>query len=260
MRFSILAGHLLFGVNLVSATAIERTTSELVNSTACSNVHILIARGTTESYPGSLSTLAELITANNKDTTYENLVYPATDETSTDSYHIGKTVVRKQLTSFVERCGHSDSKLVVLAYSQGAMVIADTLAGGGGDSTLGNMTDPISFDIGKHSKIAKFYAHGRGANRSDAVDALVLYGDPRHAPYQPYNQGLNTFNVTGKYPRAEFQVQHLTDNYGHMIHDFCNVGDPVCASGSNITAHMVYPDIWDQTAANWVQSVLEKAR
>lgn len=32
------------------------------------------------------------------------------------------------------------------------MVIADTLAGGGGDSTLGNLTAPIDYDIGKHSK------------------------------------------------------------------------------------------------------------
>lgn len=32
------------------------------------------------------------------------------------------------------------------------MVIADTLAGGGGDSTLGNLNAPIDYDIGKHSK------------------------------------------------------------------------------------------------------------
>ncbi|KAJ5934831.1 hypothetical protein N7466_004378 [Penicillium verhagenii] len=237
---STIATSLLLGSQLAAAGLIQRETTQLVNSTACSNVHILIARGTTETYPGSLETLAELITANNADTTYENLVYPATSETTTDSYHVGKKAARKQLTSFVERCGHTDSKLVVLAYSQGAMIIADTLAGGGGDSTLGNLTAPIDYDIGKH------------------IDALVLYGDPRHAPNQPYNQGYETFNVTGKYPRPEFQVRYLTEHYGKVIHDFCNVNDPVCASGTNLTAHLVYPEIWDTTAAGWVQSVLDK--
>ncbi|KAJ6083891.1 hypothetical protein N7486_010691 [Penicillium sp. IBT 16267x] len=232
MFASTIATSLLLGSQLTTATLIQRETTQLVNSTACSNVHILIASGTTESYPGSLETLVELITANNPDTTYENLAYPPTSETTTDSYHVGKKAARKQLTSFVERCGHTDSQLVVLAYSQGAMVIADILAGGGGDSTLGNLTAPIDHDIGKH------------------VTAFVLYGDPRHAPYQPYNQGHETFNVTG--------VRYLTEHYGNVIHDYCNANDPVCASGTNITAHLVYPEIWDTTAAGWVQSVLDK--
>lgn len=115
---STIATSLLLGSQIAAATLIQRETTQLVNSTACSNVHILIARGTTESYPGSLETLAELITVNNQDTTYENLVYPATDETTTNSYHVGKQAARKQLTSFVERCGHTNSQLVVLAYSQ----------------------------------------------------------------------------------------------------------------------------------------------
>ncbi|KAJ5761784.1 uncharacterized protein N7511_005166 [Penicillium nucicola] len=240
MRLATITACLLFGYSATS-TVIESSALSLSNSTICADVHILIARGTTESYPGSLSTLAELITSKNENTTYENLIYPATDETTTNSYHVGIKAARKQLTSFVERCGHTGSKLVILAYSQGAMVIADTLAGGGGDSTLGNLTAPIGLDLGKH------------------IDAVVFYGDPRHAPNQPYNQGLGTFNVTGKYPRREDQVQYLTRHYGHVIHDFCNVGDPVCASGSNLTAHMVYPDIWDKTAVSWVQSVLERS-
>lgn len=86
------------------------------------------------------------------------------------------------------------------------MVIADTLAGGGGDSTLGNLTAPIDYDIGKHSKDTFLSSRFTSILQehiqiltviSRAVTALVLYGDPRHAPYQPYNQGYETFNVTG---------------------------------------------------------------
>ncbi|KAJ5949573.1 hypothetical protein N7454_001157 [Penicillium verhagenii] len=243
---STITTSLLLGSQLAAAGLIQRETTQLVNSTACSNVHILIARGTTETYPGSLETLAELITANNADTTYENLVYPATSETTTDSYHVGKKAARKQLTRsvfyFNDQLPYMLADWLTFFYwmKQGAMVIADTLAGGGGDSTLGNLTAPIDYDIGEH------------------IDALVLYGDPRHAPNQPYNQGYETFNVTGKYPRPEFQVRYLTEHYGKVIHDFCNVNDPVCASGTNLTAHLVYPEIWDKTAAGWVQSVLDK--
>ncbi|KAL2827216.1 carbohydrate esterase family 5 protein [Aspergillus cavernicola] len=174
MHLAMILSSMLFNSHLATATGIQHSDTRLVNSTDCSNVHLLIARGTTEPYSGSLVALAESIAANNKYTTYEDLIYPATDETSTDSYHVGKNAARKQLTSFAKRCGHTDSKLV-------------------------------------------------------------------------------------KYPRPEFQVEHLTKYYGHVIHDFCNVGYPVCASGSNLTAHLVYTDVWDTTAARWVQSVLDKA-
>ena len=61
-----------------------------------------------------------------------------------------------------------------------------------------------------------------------------------------------------KYPRPAFQVRYLTEHYGNMIHGYCNANDPVCASGTNLTAHLGYPEIWDTTAAGWVQSVLDK--
>lgn len=118
MHFLATVASLLIGSRLAIATSIERATTQLVNSTACGNVHIMIARGTTESYPGSLETLAELITGNNDQTTYENIIYPATDETTTNSYHIGKKAVGKQLADYVKRCENTESKLVVLAYSQ----------------------------------------------------------------------------------------------------------------------------------------------
>lgn len=159
------------------------------------------------------------------------------------------------------------------------MIVADALAGGGGDDILGNLTAPIDFQIGKHSMLRMSIWVSLLTFELFIVDALVLYGDPRHAPHQPYDEGFNTSSVTGvshdlylsslctiinpsqtqKYPRPKFQVQHLTKYYGNVIQDYCNVGDPVCASGDNITAHLVYPEIWDTTAAAWVQGMLDKA-
>lgn len=125
------------------------TQRDLVNSTACADIHLILARGTTESEPGSLETLAELITDNNPGTDYENVNYPATDETTTDSYFEGIVAATNQFTAYAELC--LDSQIVVLAYSQGAMVIGDMLVGGGGDpdGILGNATAPsLSYDLG----------------------------------------------------------------------------------------------------------------
>lgn len=105
---------LLFAAQTLGSPA--SASAALVNSTACAPVHIIIARGTTESYPGTLSSLAELVTEANPGTDYESVIYPATQETSTDSYIIGRGASREQLTAYVERCPRS--KVVVLAYSQ----------------------------------------------------------------------------------------------------------------------------------------------
>ncbi|ATZ51287.1 hypothetical protein BCIN_06g07010 [Botrytis cinerea B05.10] len=221
----------------LAAARITHQSRALVNSTACAPVHLILARGTTEGYPGTLKTLAELITDANPGTDYESVIYPATDETSTNSYAEGLLAARNQFTAYAELC--EDSKIVFLAYSQGAMVVGDMLAGGGGDTILGagNGSLPISSKIG------------------DRMTALVLYGDPRHIPNESFDVGNN--NVTGKYPRTASQISVIENQYSSKIADYCNIGDPVCASGNNITAHGVYPQTWDTTAAAWVQTILD---
>ncbi|KAF7935577.1 hypothetical protein EAE99_002557 [Botrytis elliptica] len=208
-----------------------------VNSTVCAPVHLIIARGTTESYPGTLESLAGLITDANPGTDYESVIYPATDETSTNSYAEGLVAAQDQFTAYAESC--EDSKIIFLAYSQGAMVVGDMLAGGGGDEILGagNGSLPINSKVGER------------------MTALVLYGDPRHIPNESFDVGNN--NVTGKYPRTASQISVFENQYASKIADYCNVDDPVCASGTNLTAHLVYPQNWDITAAAWVQTMLK---
>lgn len=100
----------------LAAARITHQSRALVNSTACAPVHLILARGTTEGYPGTLKTLAELITDANPGTDYESVIYPATDETSTNSYAEGLLAARNQFTAYAELC--EDSKIVFLAYSQ----------------------------------------------------------------------------------------------------------------------------------------------
>jgi acetylxylan esterase len=132
----------------MAATGVRAT---LVNTTDCSDVHFILARGTTESYPGSTYSLAELVYENlTVSANYEDIIYPAVDETTSDSYFVGRAAVGRQVTAYATSC--PDSRIVLISYSQGAMIVGDALVGGGGNSILGNTTEPlISESVSKHS-------------------------------------------------------------------------------------------------------------
>ena len=113
----------------------------------------MLARGTTESYPGTTYSMAELVAENTTlSSNYENIIYPAVDESGSDSYFIGRAAVGGQVNAYAKACPRS--KIVLISYSQGAMIVGDALAGGGGDSTLGSATEPlISQEVSNHSMI-----------------------------------------------------------------------------------------------------------
>lgn len=72
-------------------------------------------------------------------------------ETSSDSHFVGRAAVGEEITRYVQSC--PDSNIILLSYSQGAMIVGDALAGGGGNATLGNATEPvISRSVGQNSK------------------------------------------------------------------------------------------------------------
>ncbi|GME37395.1 Cutinase [Neofusicoccum parvum] len=200
--------------------------------TSCSAVHILIARGTTEEYPGDMGSLANLIIANNDDADYEDIIYPATFNYISSTQQ-GMQASMSQLTTYVEAC--PDSKIILLGYSQGAHVTGDALSGGGG-SGLGAATDPVSTDIGEH------------------VTAVVWYGDPRHVAGQSYDEGTATED--GLYPRTAAQLAILNQYYAAKIRSYCDEGDPFCAGGTSVSVHGEYPENYDEEAAAWVQTLL----
>ena len=83
---------------------------------ACADVHLFLARGTTEGYPGLLGSLATMVTDSINGSTYENIMYPATQEGETPSYQEGIANGTAQVQSYAAAC--PDSKLVLLGYSQ----------------------------------------------------------------------------------------------------------------------------------------------
>ena len=58
-------------------------------------------------------------------------------------------------------------------------------------------------------------------NLAPRVKAVVVYGNPLRL----YGKTINT----------------ASSLYGPKAKEFCNLGDPVCANGSNVLAHLTYP-------------------
>lgn len=152
MRFS--RATLGLGViGVASARAQEFSTRQELNTT-CDRIHYIVARGTTEGYPGSLGSLVDILLAKFPNSNYEDIIYPATQETSTDSYWQGLANGTQQIQSYADNC--PDSKIVIMGYSQGALVVGDILAGGGNDSELGNMTTPPYIDFATYGQRGKW--------------------------------------------------------------------------------------------------------
>ncbi|KAJ0383521.1 hypothetical protein COL922a_010319 [Colletotrichum nupharicola] len=124
-------------------------------NTICADIHYFEARGTTLSYPGSLITIINPLMEAFPNSNYADIVYPATDETGSDSYFQGVSNGAKQITEYAQSC--PKAKIVLLGYSQGAMVLGDVLAGGGDNRILGNLTQPSinSSTVGQQSKDVK---------------------------------------------------------------------------------------------------------
>jgi hypothetical protein len=104
-------------------------------SSDCSPYHVFITRGSDEPYPGRLGNVTSQICKELGDCTFENIEYPAkstawgADEWC-QSAGKGAANGQGQLKAYAEKC--SDSKLILLGYSQGGSVAQDILGGGGG--------------------------------------------------------------------------------------------------------------------------------
>ncbi|KAH8653681.1 Alpha/Beta hydrolase protein [Xylariales sp. PMI_506] len=220
---------ILAGFTLPLAIAVQ------VQKRACADVHLMLARGTTESYPGLLGSVTDLVTAAIPNSDYEDIIYPATQEGATPSYEEGIANGTAQLAAYAVAC--PEAKIALLGYSQGAMVVSDMLAGSGDNGTLGDI-----------------YPATVNSTLGSRVSAVMLYGDPRHMPNQTYNTG--DVAATGKYPRTEIQLATLAQ-YADRMQDYCDTLDGVCdAKGTNLSAHLAYATIWDSTSSKWLETVL----
>ncbi|KAG5933105.1 hypothetical protein E4U59_007063 [Claviceps monticola] len=202
-------------------------------SPACLPIHMMAARGSLEpSGTGILQSLVQEISKRHPSSTVEPIDYPAGMEDYDVSVTAGTQAVKKQITSYVERC--PKSQVVLLGFSQGAHITGDALCGGTALDT-GVFTPPLSHDIISH------------------ISAIVWYGDPRHAPGKPFNKGNAT--TDGMFVREG--AYQSCDKYSDILASYCDDGDAFCATtGDNLIVHLTYPNRYDEMAAEFVSERL----
>lgn len=122
---------------LLAASALVSALPHNRRQTPCTDVHIFLAKGWNEPYPGRQGKLAGAICYGLESCDYEDILfYNTPDADYCASVTEGNTNGVAQMTAYAERC--PDSKLVLTGYSQGANVAGDILGGGGG--RFGNET------------------------------------------------------------------------------------------------------------------------
>lgn len=100
-------------------------------STTCDDVHVFIAKGNNEPYPGRQGKLVAAICDGLQNCDYEDIqFYNPLPAPYCDSVAEGASNGVAQITSYHEKC--PNTKLVVSGYSQGGQVVGDILGGGGG--------------------------------------------------------------------------------------------------------------------------------
>lgn len=135
--FAALATVCLAASTVVSAHPLQQRQDD------CSAVHIFIAKGWNETYPGRQGKLAGAICYGLDSCDYEDVLFSNTPEDDyCGSVTEGAINGVAQITAYNERC--PDSQLVVSGYSQGSNVAGDILGGGGGPFG----TPPLNCSVG----------------------------------------------------------------------------------------------------------------
>lgn len=201
----------------------------------CASAYMIVARGTNEP-PGEGHTatlVAQIKRTSKQPITDVPVEYPAVAKNLAgyiDSTGKGDTAVEKMLTDAVGQC--PNRKIVMLGYSQGAQIIGDGIAGGGGGK-LGPRTPPVPRAVSNH------------------VVAVVQMGDPRHMAGQPFDVGTSTHD--GRFPRAADQ---LLTPFASKIRSYCDTGDPFCDSGRTMSVHFTYLLKYSNNATRFVVNAI----
>jgi acetylxylan esterase len=237
-------GTAVSGLTVVGALAMQAAPALAVAApvSPCAAAHVLVARASTEAQgPGVTGALAEEIQKAVKATvSTSSVVYPAALSPYEPSVTAGDTAIKAELTEQVGKC--PSQAIVLLGYSQGAQIVGDVLGGGGGNKSVlgagdGPATPPAAASVTSH------------------VTAVIQYGDPRRIPNQSFDVGTDK-GATGIFPRLSSQS---IASFGSKIQSYCDNGDPFCAGGFNLSAHLDYTEKYDKTANKFVVGLLKTA-
>jgi acetylxylan esterase len=223
---------------LAASVAGAMPASATASTGSCPAVQLIVARASTES-PGDgvIGALATLIQGDvNATVGNEAVVYPATLTNYASSVAKGDSAMATDIENAVSSC--PNEKIILLGYSQGAQVVGDVLAGGGGGPELGPETAPVP------------------AADAAKVIAAIQFGDPRHQPnLSPIDLGTDP-GAQGIFP---VQTGQSRAAFGTILRSWCDTGDPFCAGGNNLEAHLDYTTKYDTAANTFVEGRLSAA-
>ncbi|KAK1598181.1 cutinase [Colletotrichum navitas] len=208
----------------------------------CQDVHIFLARGNNEPYPGRQGKLVTAICDGLDSCDYEDIqFYNPLPAPYCQSIIDGVANGTAQITAYNKRC--PDAALVISGYSQGAHVVGDVLGGGGGTFFQGCQQKPTP---------------GMDATKApgNKIAAVLLFGDTRHTANQPYNI-LAGAPDNGLFPRPANQLAGLMA-FSKVARSYCADSDPICAGGNTVANHLNYFDIYSGDAGKWVQEMVGK--
>lgn len=188
---------------------------------------------------------------------YEDILYESSFEANyCDSISEGVANGQAQMIAYNKRC--PKSKLVVSGYSQGAYVVGDMFAGGGG--TFGDCVQAsnepfdVDSDAGKMGKILLFQGEESWLTLR-LVTAILMWGSKRHTASQPYNT-FSGADKNGTYPRPEAELDALKQ-WTPVLRDYCVVTDPNCAGGKVNEDHWNYFELYSDQAVEWMKNQVD---
>ncbi|EME86061.1 carbohydrate esterase family 5 protein [Pseudocercospora fijiensis CIRAD86] len=207
-------------------------------------LYILVARGSNEDVgEGSVGSVADAIEARVPNSVSQAIDYPATiialDSNYFTSVADGIEDTKTKIQDYVDACG-SASRIALVGYSQGGNVMTDTLAGGTGKP------DPIGEEYAQYSEWMRPWYHIVVLTR--AVEAAVVFGDPRFNAGQAYSAG----NSTSDGIFARHSSLAALSAYAGILRSYCDEGDPFCASGDDLDVHYATTAKYTEAATDFV--------
>jgi acetylxylan esterase len=229
-----LAASIVVGAGAAALEAAPALAVASSNS-PCATVDIIVARASTEKQgTGVIGALAEEIQKGVKATVgIRAVVYPAALTPYEPSVTAGDKAIKAELEEEVTKC--PGQKIVLLGYSQGAQIVGDALGGGGGNAK------DLGEGDGPETPPAAAFA-------TEKVVGVIQYGDPRRIPGQSFDVGTDT-KAEGIFPRLKNQ---LLTAFAPLIQSYCDNGDPFCAKGDDLEAHLDYVEKYDKTADKFI--------
>lgn len=243
------AAAALLSASAVAQAAVAPTPADLharqsTGTGKCTDVHVFLAKGNNEPYPGRQGKLVNAICQGYDSCDYEDVVMQnMLPDPYCDSVHEGGANTVTQIIAYNKKC--PDSKLVLSGYSQGAHVAGDALSGGGGVFFNGCVEKPV-------------IALDPKSDAGKALTAVLTFGDTRHTANQPANYESGAKD-DGLFPRPGDQLAKL-NAFSDRHRDYCVDTDSICSGadpkGPGAMSHLEYFEKFTDDAAKWVKEKL----